>query len=247
MLMDVLAVLVDLAKLTLFVAATYAVLMAYTRRRSPHWAAYLTRRRLAVLGMLTLMMSAIKVMEDVLSLESGPVDTAVLWWLHAHTPATLAAFFTVLTQSGSARVLLPASVTLVLVLLVARRHFEALLMGASMLSASLLVYTLKAIVGRERPALWDTQWYWGSSFPSGHTLSTAAFAGAAALCLARLWPPSATGAMLLAWAWAGAVALSRLVLGVHWPSDVLAALCLGSFIPLGLSVLFDQGRRHGEQ
>jgi undecaprenyl-diphosphatase len=37
------------------------------------------------------------------------------------------------------------------------------------------------------------------------------------------------------------VALSRLVLGVHWPSDVLVALCLGGFIPLAFSVWFDRG------
>jgi membrane-associated phospholipid phosphatase len=44
--------------------------------------------------------------------------------------------------------------------------------------------------------------------------------------------------------WAGLVACSRPVLGVHWPSDVLAALCLGVFTPLLFSVAFD-GHRPG--
>jgi membrane-associated phospholipid phosphatase len=44
--------------------------------------------------------------------------------------------------------------------------------------------------------------------------------------------------------WAGLVAFSRLVLGVYWPSDVLAAFCLGVFTPLLFSVAFD-GRRPG--
>lgn len=231
--------LADLAKLGFFVAASYLLLQAYARRRRPDWTAHLTRRRLAVLGALTLAMSAIKVIEDVVARESGPVDTALLWFVREHVPTALTGFFAVVTQSGSTAFLLPAAALAVAALLLARRRFEALLLGASMVAAPLLVYAIKALVGRARPALWQTEWYWGSSFPSGHTLSTAAFATAAALCLARLWPRSATPAMAAAMLWAGLVALSRLVLGVHWPSDVLAALCLGVFIPLSLSVAFD--------
>jgi undecaprenyl-diphosphatase len=237
--------LADLAKLGFFVAGAYLVLQAYARRRQPDWAAYLTQRRLAVLGALTLAMSAVKVIEDVVAHESGPVDTALLWFVRDHVPAALTGFFGVVTLSGSAACLLPASVLAVVALLVTRRRFEALLLGTSMATATLLVYGLKALVGRVRPALWATDGYWGSSFPSGHTLSTAAFATAAALCLARLWPRSANLAMAAALLWTGLVALSRLVLGVHWPSDVLAAVCLGVFIPLLFSVAFDRRWPHG--
>jgi undecaprenyl-diphosphatase len=236
--------LADLAKLGFFVVGAYLVLQAYARRRQPDWAAYVTQRRLAVLGLLTLAMSAIKVIEDVVAKESGAVDTALLWFVRDHVPGALTSFFAAVTQSGAATFLLPATLIAVLALLVARHRFEALLMGASMITALVLVYGFKAVVARARPALWETQWYWGSSFPSGHTLSTAAFATAAALCLARLWPRSAGLATAAALLWAGLVALSRLVLGVHWPSDVLAALCLGVFTPLLFSVAFD-GRRPG--
>ena len=235
--------LADLAKLVFFIAGAYLVLLAYARRRQADWAAYLTRRRLAVLGVLTLAMSAIKVIEDVLAKDSGPVDTAVLWFVRDHVPAALTAVFAAITRSGSITFLLPATVIAVVGLLVARRRFEALLMGSSMITATLIVYTTKAIVGRVRPALWETQWYSGSSFPSGHTLSTAAFATAGALCLARLWPRSAGAGMAAALLWTGLVGLSRLVLGVHWPSDVVAALCVGVFIPLSFSVMFDKRQR----
>lgn len=232
--------LADLAKLAFFVVGAYLVLQASARRWQPAWSLRLTRRRLAVLGALALVMGAIKVIEDVVAKESGPVDTAILWFVREQVPAALSGYFGAGTLSGSAAFLLPASVVAVVALLLARRRFEALLFGASMLAATLLVYVLKAVVGRARPALWQSEWYWGSSFPSGHTLSTAAFATAAALCLARIWPRSATIATVIALLWTGLVALSRLVLGVHWPSDVLAALCLGAFIPLLFSVLFDR-------
>ena len=231
----------DLAKLAFFVIGAYLVLQASARRWRPGWSLHLTYRRLAVLGVLTLAMSAIKLIEDVVAKESGPVDTAILWFVREQVPAALSGFFAGVTLSGSAAFLLPASVIAVLALLIAKRRFEARLLGASMSTAPLLVYTIKAVVGRDRPLLWETQAYWGSSFPSGHTLSSAAFATAAALCLARIWPSSTSFTTATALLWAGLVALSRLVLGVHWPSDVLAALCVGVFIPLLFSVLFDRG------
>lgn len=234
------ALLADLAKLALFVVGAHLVLQSSARRWRPGWSPQLARRRLAVLGLLTLAMSGIKVIEDVVAQESGPVDTAILWFVREHVPAALGGFFAAVTRSGSANFLLPASGVAVAVLLIAKRRFEALLLGTSMLAGVLLVYVLKSLVGRTRPALWQTDWYWGSSFPSGHTLSTAAFATASALCLARVWPRAAAPAMAAALLWSGLVALSRLVLGVHWPTDVLAALCLGMFIPLAFSVLFDR-------
>lgn len=233
----------DIAKLGLFVACAYVALSVYTRRRKPHWAEHLMKRRLAVLGILSLVVTGVKVIEDVIARESGPVDEAILWFIRDHVPLAFAGFFAAVTRSGSAVFLMPAAAAAVIALLIARRRFEAVLMGASVITATLVIYALKAIVGRTRPALWETQWYWGSSFPSGHTLTTAAFSTAAALCLARIWPRYATLSMSVAMLWTLLVGLSRLVLGVHWPSDVLAAACLGLFIPLLISVAFDLRRR----
>ena len=229
-------IVADLAKLSLFIACAYVLLSAYARRRRPQWTEHLTKRRLAVLGILTLAVSGIKLIEDVVAKESGPVDEAVLWFVRDHVPAALTGFFEIVTFSGSARFLVPLAAMTAVALLVARRRFEALLVATSVITATLVVWGMKAIVGRARPALWEAQWYWGSSFPSGHTLSTAAFATAAALCVARIWPRAGNLAMALAVLWTGLIAVSRLVLGVHWPSDVLAAICLGAFIPLLISL-----------
>lgn len=232
----------DLAQLALFIVGAYLVLGVYVRRRRPRWTERLAKRRVATIGLLTLVVSGIKVTEDVLAKESGPVDEAVLWFVRGAVPAAWTGFFEAITLTGSAMVLVPLALVAALLLWGVRRRSEALLLAASALAAPALVYLIKAAVGRMRPALWETRWYWGSSFPSGHTLSTAAIATASALCVARLWPRWGAAAMWIAIAWTGLVALSRLVLGVHWPSDVLAAICVGACIPLALGLGLDLAR-----
>ncbi|HEY6353172.1 MAG TPA: phosphatase PAP2 family protein, partial [Burkholderiaceae bacterium] len=83
-------------------------------------------------------------------------------------------------------------------------------------------------------------------FPSGHTLVMAAFAMSAALVAGTLWPGARVPALVLAFAWTVLVGLSRLVLGVHWPTDVVVAACLGTAIPLAFSLALELRKRARE-
>jgi undecaprenyl-diphosphatase len=84
---------------------------------------------------------------------------------------------------------------------------------------------VKPVVGRDRPfdvvadARLIDQRPVTSSFPSGHT--AAAFAGA--LAAGRLFPR----ARLAWWALALGIALSRVYVGAHWPTDVLSGAAIG--------------------
>jgi undecaprenyl-diphosphatase len=232
----------DTTKLALIVACLYFALGAYVRRWQPAWSSPLAKRRLAVLLVLVLAVSAIKVSEDVLGGESGPIDKAILLFVRSHVPGTLTGFFEAITFTGSSKVLFPLATVASIALLCARRRFEALLLGASVIAGAALVYVIKTAVGRPRPALWETEWYWGSSFPSGHTLVVAAFATAAVVCVERIRPAAHKFALWVALLWISLVGFSRLVVGVHWPTDVLAAACIGAFLPLAMSVALELRR-----
>jgi membrane-associated phospholipid phosphatase len=132
------------------------------------------------------------------------------------------------TQAGGYAVLVPATL-LGLLRLARRRDWRAcaLLLGIT-LSGRLLVELSKSWIGRLRPEdqehLVAAQSY---AFPSGH----AANATIVWLSLALLVPGTARGrriAIAVAAVIALAVGLSRPMLGVHWPSDVIGGWAFGA-------------------
>jgi undecaprenyl-diphosphatase len=237
-----LKILGEILELTLVVVCLFVALRVFVRYWQPAWSVPMQRRRQAIVWALVVAVLATKITEDVVDHESGPIDTMVLTSIQAHMPAALMGAFETITLTGSSGVLVPITTAAALLLLAARRRFEAVLLVTSTLGGAGIVYIAKTLVERTRPDLWPAQWYWGSSFPSGHTLVVAAFATAAALILARIWPTTRQWAVGAAIVWVLLVGLSRLALGVHWPTDVLAAACIGATLPLGLSLAFDHPR-----
>ena len=233
----------ELFQLVLSVAAMYFALRLLLRLQRSRWSEHIDRRRAAVMCLLALLAATVMVAEDALNGESRPIDRAALLWLREHVPPALAPWFEAITFTASSTVLTPLTIAATAGLLLTRRRAGALLVAGSVVGAALVVYVMKVIIGRERPALWEVQWYWGSSFPSGHTLVIAAFATSMALVAGRVWPGMRVPALVLALVWTALVGLSRLVLGVHWPTDVMVAACLGTAIPLAISLALDSRER----
>ncbi len=87
---------------------------------------------------------------------------------------------------------------------------------------------LKLIVDRDRPDIAQLAGHAGSSFPSGHSAAAAACWAAIALVLVRRRPrPVRVAVGLLAVVIAYAVAATRVLLGVHWLTDVIAGVIVG--------------------
>lgn len=231
--------LVLAATVALVVPALHYAFGAYARHLKPGWSPTLERRRLAILVLLVCAVTAVQVGENVLDRDSHAMDREILLSLRDHAGPAVVGFMDAFTVTGSSKFLFPLTLAAAAALLFARRRFEALLLAGSTVAGALTIFVLKSLVGRERPRLWETETYWGSSFPSGHTLAVAAFAVAATLCITRMRPKLEVPAAVMAATWIALVGLSRLVLGVHWPTDVVVAACVGAFIPLAASVAFE--------
>ncbi|WP_189331075.1 phosphatase PAP2 family protein [Actinoplanes ianthinogenes] len=140
---------------------------------------------------------------------------------------------------------------LVLVIWLARRDEVVLAwwVAVTMAAGGVLGGVLKLLFGRHRPDLLDpVARATGFSFPSGHALNAAL---GAAVFLLVLLPRMRGRGRRVALCAAGVLlpvmtAYSRVALGVHWTSDVVAGLLLGVTVP-AVTVAVFQGRRVRER
>jgi undecaprenyl-diphosphatase len=134
------------------------------------------------------------------------------------------------TALGGVTVMILVTVVSVLAFLMHRRRWHAGIMAGTVLLADISSEALKHLYGRPRPDLVPHGSYvYSASFPSGHSTLSAATFLTLAMLIASLEPARGTKAMafVVAGALVLAIGFSRVYLGVHWPSDVLAGWCLG--------------------
>lgn len=136
-----------------------------------------------------------------------------------------------ITALGSGTILTMAVILVAGLLLVRRLWLTAALVLAATISGSLLASQAKFFFHRNRPALVDHLVdVTGLSFPSGHATNSAIVYLTLAGLIAQVerGHQSRTYTMAIAILLVGAIGISRVYLGVHWPSDVVAGWCAGT-------------------
>jgi membrane-associated phospholipid phosphatase len=130
---------------------------------------------------------------------------------------------------------------------VRRRVRLALFVAVAMIGGSVLNALVKAAVDRARPVLPDPVAHAnGLSFPSGHAQSAATAACVALLLVLpalRGRPGARAAAVGLAALYVAAISFSRVALGVHYVSDVLAGAVLGAAWVAALAAVFSAWRQ----
>jgi len=202
----------------------------------------LARSEAAPLGALVILAGGgalfIDLAEDIGKAQHQTFDESVLHWLHPGPnlaepigPVWLAHAMADLTSLGSVAVLAVVAISVLGYLLFERRWVQSALLLVSLAGGLVLSETLKMAFERSRPPeAYHAMGTLNASFPSGHALlATVAYLTLGAM-LAQAMKKRRLKAYVIGWAVALAmiVGLSRIYLGVHWTSDVLAGWSLGA-------------------
>lgn len=181
------------------------------------------------------------------------LDAPVTQWVRTLPPAVIAPFHIITRLGNSDWILIPALTIVILAVLLAlvpqlsanrdrlrRMSAVAGFYFVAVAGAGLAAVIVKRIVGRARPIHFEQLGIWHfqpnfsawdfQSFPSGDTTTIFALATATAV----LWPRLTWPAFVLAIA----VGLSRIMVGMHYPSDVFGGVLLGTFSALAVRNLY---------
>lgn len=179
------------------------------------------RFALVFIGVLLPLWTFGELADEVHDREAFGFDEPLLRFAQGLSGETLDAFFLLITRLGFAHGVIPLDVLLVLGLALRRHLREATFAAFALGGSGLLNATAKQLFARERPALWDSIAPEATfSFPSGHAMGSATLA---CVLVLLVWHTRWRWVVLVpVVAFTVLVGFSRVYLGVHYPSDILA-------------------------
>lgn len=150
-----------------------------------------------------------------------PGDTTILIWLNQFATPALDRAMVFITAFGSAAVIGPALFAAVTLLYLIGRRRQAWFVAFSIGGTGIINALFKLLFERSRPSLWEQIIQeTGYSFPSGHAMIS--FAVAMTVILLLWHTRFRIAAVIVGILFCLLISLSRLYLGVHYPSDIVA-------------------------
>lgn len=159
------------------------------------------------------------------------MDHDVMQWMVAHRVQWVTSMFWVITTLGNTVSMFIWSIAGCVALVRSGRRADAIMVGGAMLTGWGAMSLAKLVFGRDRPPLPDRLVEISShSFPSGHAMMSALLATVAIAVMLRSTTPwlhrpavlAVPGVLSLA------IGFSRIYLGAHWVTDVLAGWAFGA-------------------
>ncbi|MFC5344259.1 phosphatase PAP2 family protein [Brevundimonas staleyi] len=203
-------------------------------------AATVARAEFAALGALAIVtlgiMTFVEIADDMTEADGQAFDQMVLQWMQPiagqpRGPWWLQEAAGDITSLGGIAVLGLFAIVAIGMLLILRKRLSALLLVVGLAGGVALSEGLKAIFERERPpAVYQAVATLNASFPSGHALLSTVFYLSVAVMMTRAFPKKRLKAYVLGvgMVFALMVGLTRVYLGAHWASDVMAGWCVGA-------------------
>jgi membrane-associated phospholipid phosphatase len=169
--------------------------------------------------------------------ESGfPWDVPILLAIHSTAQPQLDILAVVLTKFGSFWNVLPVLSAIALILLTQRRWRSLTYLVTTAFGNILINRTAKELMHRVRPHLWDSKApEFDYAFPSGHAMTSMTLV--AILVILNWKRPWRWLVVMFASLFLMAIAWTRLYLGVHFPSDILAGWMVALAWAIGVSII----------
>ena len=175
--------------------------------------------------------------DEVREMETLPFDIAVLNSVHGLSNHFLDAFMPVATDIGGVVGVVAITLIMTALFVYKNERRRALMVSITVAGAAGINLILKSVFERARPDLWETLVREpGFSFPSGHAMASAALGAAIVVALWdsrwRWWAFTAATFYIVF------VGFSRLYLGVHYPTDILAGWLVSGGWVMAVTLMF---------
>lgn len=158
------------------------------------------------------------------------IDTHVYDFIFASHSNVMTVIFLTVTYIGEVIGMVVLTIIIVALLTKYQYHSEALFLALTMILAGLSNPILKHIFNRERPDTMRLIDISGLSFPSGHAMGSTAFFGSICFIALRILKgKSKSFVIALSIIMILLICASRIYLGVHYPTDILAGILGGLF------------------